>query len=231
MMKYWKIIILIILAAVAGWFLVKKFQKPPQKGDDLTAMKNSVVADPVVIGANLTDAQKTKFLADFKAAKKAVVDANFDTLQSLNDLALAKQHLGDLQGAITAWEYTNIIRPKNSLSFANLAALYHYDLHDFAKAEENYKIALENDPADMLTTRNFFELYHYAMKDNAKTEALLMQSIQQNPTAVDLYSLTGSFYEDIGNTQKAIEYYKKYLEINPSNQNVIKALDRLQKGQ
>jgi tetratricopeptide (TPR) repeat protein len=228
MFKYFKIIILIILLAAAGVFLYQKFgKKAPTPGNDLEAMKKNIIADPQVNAPTLADEQKNKFLAEFKTAKEAVLASNFDTLQGVNNVAMAKQHLGDFDGAIIAWEYANIIRPKNSLSFSNLAALYHYDLKQFDKAEENYKISLENDPADLPTWRNFYDLYHYSLKDDKKAEGLLLQAIGLNPEMADLYSLVGSFYKDIGNLPKALEYYEKHLELVPNNSAVKSEVDRL----
>lgn len=227
MNKYWKIIVLIIILAGLGALLAKKYgQKKPQ-GRDIETIKNEIIADPKILVTNLTEDQKKKFIADFQSGKDTVLGSNFDSLQGLNRIALAKQHLGDFDGAVVAWKYANVIRPKNSLSFSNLAALYQFDLKQYDQAEENYKISLENDPDDFPTIRNFFELYHYAIKDDAKAEALLLRSIEQNPQAQDLYSLAGSFYAEIGKYDQAIEYYQKHLELYPKNQAVQKELARL----
>jgi len=223
-----KIIIFIVLAliAVSTFFVLKN--RPGADEQNLQAMRDSIVSEPAVKTTALTAEQIDKRVEDFRKTKDSLVTENFDNLQLINQIALYKQQLGDLEGARIAWEYANIIRPQNSLSFSNLAALYHFDLKQYDKAEKNYLISIANDPDDIPTIRNFFELYRDAIKDNSKAEALLLRSIEQNPEAADLYSLLGRFYEETGNRDKAIEYYKKHLELNPTNQAVKNAIARLE---
>lgn len=227
MLKVIKIIIIVVLVAVAGYFIYSQFQGRAPSEENLEAYKQSILADPVINNPNLNEEEVLKFTQQLKKAQEAAVDLNFDSLQVINDVARLKQLLGDFDGAIKAWEYANIIRPKNSLSFSNLAALYHYDLRQFDEAEENYLISIANDPNDIPTIRNFFELYYYSLKDNVKAEALLLQSIKENPESADLYALAGSFYQETGYSGKAVEYYEKALELNPAKEAVRRELERL----
>ena len=227
MSKTLKVIVIVIILAAAGYLIYNQTRDNAPSDDDLEAMKESIIADPVVNVTDLTEEQKIAALERFQSAKKIVVDSNFDTLQGINDVAQIKRFLGDFEGARVAWEYANIIRPQNSLSFSNVAALYHFDLKEYDKAEENYLISIANDPDDLPTARNLFELYFYALKDNEKAEGVLLKSIEDNPEEADLYSLTARFYDDTGNTQKAIEYYEKHLAINPDNEAVKMEVDRL----
>ena len=223
--------IAVILAVIAGAvFFIAKVKNRGSQDQNLQAMKDGIVADPIAKNASLTPDQIAQRLEQFKKAKEAVIASNFDSLQVVNQIALLKQQLGDFEGARIAWEFANIIRPKNSLSFANLAALYHFDLKQYDKAEKNYLISIANDPKDVPTIRNFFELYYYAIKDNVKAEAVLLKAIDQNPNAADLYSLLGSFYKETGNREKAILYFKKHLEMNPGNEAVKRELANLEKG-
>lgn len=227
--KYLKIAIILLLIAGAV-FAFTKLKKSGDSSPDLRGMKDSIAADPVVNvkpGA-MTPEQVEQRLAKFRFARDQVALADFDSLQGLNEIALIKQQLGDLEGARIAWEYANIIRPKNSLSFSNLAALYHFDLKQYGEAEKNYLISIANDPDDLPTIRNFFEFYYYAVKDNAKAEALLLESIEDNPNEPDLYALLATFYRDTASREKAIEYYKKHLELNPGNEAVKRELSKLE---
>jgi len=227
MRKYIKIVIIMLIAAGAV-FAFTRLNKPQNDEPDIEAMKDSIAADPAVRADHLNAEQIEQRLAQFRTARDQVVAANFDSLQGINEIALLKQQLGDFEGARIAWEYANIIRPKNSLSFSNLAALYHFDLKQYDKAEKNYLISIANDPDDIPTIRNFFELYYNAIKDNAKTEALLLRSIQNNPDRSDLYALAGGFYRDTGNIGRALEYFKKSLEISPNNEAVKNEIIRLE---
>lgn len=226
--KVFKIIIVVALALAAGLFLWTKFvNKPPVSDQGLEVMKQSIIASANVKNADLTEEQKQKFLDELKKAQDSLAQSNFDHLQSVNAVGFYKKALGDVDGAITAWEYANFIRPKNSLSFSNLAALYHYDLQQYDKAEQNYLISIANDPDDINTIRNLYELYYFSLKDNAKTESLLLESIADNPQAPDLFALAGDFYATAGKTDKAIEYYQKAADLNPKNEAIKKEIDRL----
>src|SRR3989344_489598 len=217
MPKTLKISILFILRAAAGMFLYFQFRAPETPDLDLEEMKASIAAAPEVGATNLSEPDQQRYLERFEEQKKIAVDSNFDLLQNVNEIAMIKKLLGDWEGARVAWEYANIIRPQNSLSFSNLASLFHYDLKQFDKAEENYLISIQNDPDDISTIRNFFGLYFYDFKDNAKAEGLLLDSIAKNQESEilkDLYSLLGSFYADTGRVNLAIEYYQKHLDLN-----------------
>lgn len=228
MSKQAKIAIALVLIAVGGFFLYKQFAGEGEVASDLEAMKESIAAPAKVEAADLTEEQKAALLDNLKKAQDSLVNFNFDHLQSVNAVGVYKKSLGDIEGAITAWEYANIIRPKNSLSFSNLAALYHYDLKQYDKAEENYLISLANDPDDINTIRNFFELYYYSIKDNAKAEGLLLKSIEENPEAADLHAVLAGFYEDQGDKVRAIEHYKKVLALKPDNEPVKKKVAELE---
>ena len=207
-MKYLKILTILIILAAAGFFLSKQLGKD-QPASDLESMKQSLIAPADIKAQNLTPELKDKYLARLKAAQDELVKFNFDNLQLVDQVAQQKKLLGDIDGAIIAWEYANLIRPQNSLSFSNLAALYHFDLNQYDKAEKNYLISIANDPDDINTIRNLFEMYTTAVMDNAKAEALLLAAIEDNQSepakAVDLYALAGSFYAENGNNAKALE--------------------------
>lgn len=217
---------ILILSAV-GYVTYQKVFNPNSADQDLEAMKTSIVAPARVTVPDLTPEQKDKFLKQLEDAQAAATRFNFDSLQAVNDVARLKKALGDLDGAITAWEYANLTSPKNSLSFSNLAALYHYDLKEYDKAETNYLISIANDLDDINTIRNLFEMYYYAVKDTTRAEALLLESLENNPEAADLFALAGSFYAETGRNEKALEYYEKALELNPNNQAIRNEIARL----
>lgn len=222
-----KVAVILIVIVAASFLVYQQFTGKRQPQDSSEAMKKNIIAEAKIGATDLTEENRQKYLKQLKDSQETVVKFNFDNLQALNAVAQLKKLLGDLEGARIAWEYANVIRPNNSLSFSNLAALYHYDLKQYDKAEKNYLISIVNDPDDINTIRNLFELYYYSIKDNAKAEGLLLKSIEDNPDSADLYALSGSFYTETGNTKKAIEFYEKVLELNPNNQAVRDELTKL----
>src|SRR3989344_3762120 len=103
-----KIIIFIVLAliAVSTFFVLKN--RPGADEQNLQAMRDSIVSEPAVKTTALTAEQIDKRVEDFRKTKDSLVTENFDNLQLINQIALYKQQLGDLEGARIAWEYANI---------------------------------------------------------------------------------------------------------------------------
>ena len=113
-----------------------------------------------------------------------------DNLENWLVLGVYRKMIGDYESAKEVWEYAGAIRPQNSISFNNLGELYAYYLKDNAKAEENYKKAIKNDPSAIYIYRNFFDFYRYFAKDTAKARAILEKGIAANPsTSSDLKNL------------------------------------------
>ena len=84
-----------------------------------------------------------------------------------------------------------VIRPRNSLSFANLGVLYGYYLKDTTKAEENFLIALEHEPSSDFLYFQAFEFYKYVLEDTGKAKGIMEQGIENIP------ALTAGFQEQI----------------------------------
>lgn len=208
---------------------LKLQREEPSIDNRLEAMKQSILNEPQIKASNLTEGERNRVLEGFQEVREQILKTNFGTLPAISQIAQIKRNSGDFEGAITAWQYASAIWPKNSLSFANLAAIYHYDLKEYEKAEQNYLSALINNPDDVQIIRNFFSLYHNSLKEDAKAEGLLLKSLEENPQAADLYSLTGRFYQETGRLGKALEYYRKHLALNPNNETVRREIERLEK--
>jgi len=155
-----------------------------------------------VVNIPLPDLNKEiKITADMSEDAKRIATAkiqdlssqlkkNSDNLENWLVLGVYRKMVGDYEGAKEIWEYASAIRPQNSISFNNLGELYAYYLKDNAKAEKNYKKAIENDPSAIYIYRNFFDFYRYFAKDVAKARAILEQGIAANPsTSSDLKNL------------------------------------------
>jgi tetratricopeptide (TPR) repeat protein len=112
---------------------------PPYIGDPIENIGNDSFIAQVPPASLL--AYKTE-LAELKASlsKKP---GNFDGWLRLG---VIKKFFNNYTGARDAWEYANIIAPKNSSAYYNLGGLYGAYLKDFKKAEERYLTAIENDP-------------------------------------------------------------------------------------
>jgi len=198
--------------------------------------KDSTTTDPM---AAVFKFEPMKELEDFERQKYAELFNNAiaytqsypDQMDGWMTLGMVQKQIGNYQAAETAWLHVNEIRPLNSTSFGNLADLYANFLKEYDKAEAMYRRAIENSMSEAKNTsfyRNFFYFYKDYVKDETKAEQILLEGIENNSKS-DLLALAGSFYQEKGNNEKAIEYYQKYLEVNPDNEAVKKELDTLTK--
>ncbi|MEK7149078.1 MAG: hypothetical protein AAB796_01605, partial [Patescibacteria group bacterium] len=96
-------------------------------------------------------------------------------------LAIYRKTIGDYIAARDIWDYLGNTNPKNFVTFANLGDLYANYLKDSAKAEENFKRAIANDPSHTYVYRNFSDFYRYVKKDDVKAKAVLEQGVAANP--------------------------------------------------
>ena len=184
------------------------------------------VADEVKL---FSEIQKQEIYRSLQNFGKTVKE-NPDFFDGWIQLGLLKKTIGDFVGARDAWEYAGIIRPKNSLSFANLGELYWRYLHLYPQAEINFQASIKNNPSDPGTYVSLSELYFYSLKDKADlADDILLQGIATNPESVDIPRALASLYEKSGQYAKAIEWWQKVLESDPKNAQIIATIDALKK--
>ena len=107
---------------------------------------------------------------------------NPDFFNGWIQLGLLKKGIGDYIGARDAWEYAGMIRAKNSVSFGNLGELYANYLHKPEQAEQNFKRAITNDPADWAKYISLADLYTNVMTaKSAEAPGVLLGGIKKNP--------------------------------------------------
>lgn len=145
-------------------------------------------------------------------------------------LGLMKKIIGDFEGARDAWEYASLIRPKNSISFANLGELYWRYLRIYPQAEINFKASIKNDPNDPGTYVSLSELYFYSLKEKDDlADDILLQGIAANPHNMDLPRSIARLYEKSGQYAQAIEWWQKVLASDPKNSDLAAMIEGLKK--
>ena len=216
------IISLIILALVIGVIVYSLWPKQAaEEGDSLLSFK--------IVSQDLSEEEKADYLNKFQAAKTSL-EQNPDNFTLWLSLGTLKKYAGDYEGAEKVWIYVGEIRPKNSISFGNLADLYTNFLKDYDKAISAYQTAIANSVGEAGNARfyrNFFEFYLYYLNDKAAAESILLEGIEKNPANSELPILLAGFYRDEGNKQKAIEYFEKALALDPQDDLVKAELKKL----
>lgn len=147
----------------------------------------------IVVRADLPANIKSETIMDIQDVIQKLKE-NYDDMQLWLQLGLLRKLLGDYDGAIEAWQFVNLIRPNNFVSFGNLGDIYTLYLKDSGKAEENYLKALENGPEQTYLYQKVYEFYRYAMKDDIKAKEILKKGIKLNSgTSQDLQNLLNNF--------------------------------------
>lgn len=87
------------------------------------------------------------------------------------ELGLTFSSVGDYEGALSSYTYASALRPKSFLPHANMGFVYGWYLKEPAKAEVEYKKAIEINPGEWYINLQLFELYRDVMQDKAKAKA------------------------------------------------------------
>ena len=125
------------------------------------------------------------------------------------DLALQRKLIDDYIGTRDIWEYLNVVFPTNSITFANLGNLYHLQLKDFRRSEENFMQAIANNPLSFHAYRGLHELYVYSYKQNTEASAdILKEGLERMPNNIDILLLLAGYYKNKNDVQNAKIYFE-----------------------
>lgn len=112
---------------------------------------------------------------------------------------------GDYPDALAIWNYVSQAWPTNIVTPLDLGDLYANFLHDYAKAEADYKLAIQRAAADTNAYRDLFQLYTQTSykPSGSAAENVLKQGIAAAPQAVDLHVLLARYFVLEGRTADA----------------------------
>lgn len=168
----------------------------------------------------------TLFTTDIKTSKRSAkllnaVGGDLITRAEVEkDVALKNQMLSEAQGYL---KQALEIHPNYKLGYLLLGnASFH--LGDIDQAITYFRHVLKLDPEYPEGKRNL----GVALRDQGKIQgeknhnltgaiALLQEAVQYLPNDYETYQLLGVAYGQAGETQKAIEYFKKEIELAPKN--------------
>lgn len=106
---------------------------------------------------------------------------------------------------------------KAYLPFLNRANVY-MELKDYARAEQDLKIALEIDRGEQNLYVALADLYKdYMHKSNDEVKAVYMTGIQTIVGGGNLVNNYASFLNEIGDYAEALKYYKMLKQAYPAN--------------
>lgn len=111
-----------------------------------------------------------------------------------------------------------------------LFADYLYEIGKEDRAEQEYMHALQYmQNEDPVTPAYFYKVYQYHMGKGRYDDALkiMRKAVQFLPENVGIRLTTGALYEKLGIPYRALEVYKKALDLDPNNEEVKRRIERL----
>ncbi len=209
------VIIVVLAFAVAGFFIWRDVNSlsPETQNTELNSQSNESpvratdgqnpvltketlkIPDldrPIKISSNLNDDEKKRATSDIQEVS-GILKGNHDYFDGWLQLGILRKMIGDYEGAVEAWNFAGVIRPKSTIPFANLADLYAYYIRDNKKAEESFLKAISADPQNGFPYYQTAHFYEDILKDKEKAKNILLQGISLGAdSSGDLQSLLNS---------------------------------------
>lgn len=145
-------------------------------------------------------------------------------------IAYDREQLGDHFGAIKFYNKALLTRKDNLVIFNNIAQIY-IGIGDYEKAENYFRKIVNKSLTDIAAWRNLANLYRYHLTgggEGKRPQDIYLEALQYNPNHPNLLSALAGYYQDTGNKEEAIVYYKKLLEVAPDNEAARNELEILQ---
>ena len=127
-------------------------------------------------------------------ASIAALEKNPQLFDEWMQLAILRKTVDDYEGARQIWEFLKTTNPQQPGPYANLAALYTYELKNPDLAERNFAQAIQKGPNEVSVWRNGYDFYRYVRKDDGKAKETLQAGIAQTKST-DLQYLLDHYNE------------------------------------
>jgi len=134
------------------------------------------------------------------------------TATDVYDLAVIFAEAGNMDGAIQLYQRTLEIEPTHALAHFAIADVL-YIQGDVKTAVIHYRRAIDNDPTLKYSIYQPLESYFAGIMSADEARALLEKAMVVLPNDPRSHFYTGKLELDTSNVDKAIEHYKKTLEI------------------
>ncbi|HYH00924.1 MAG TPA: tetratricopeptide repeat protein [Terriglobales bacterium] len=142
-------------------------------------------------------------------------------LRSLGDMQSGTQSQEILKRAIEQYEAIVRIDPKSVDDHLLLGRLYRLN-NDMLKAEQEFKTAVQLDPTseDAVTTLS----YLYNEQGDTNRAASILTSVPDAERSAKLYAALGYTYEQAKDYKKAVDAYRKAVELDKDNLDAMRGL-------
>jgi tetratricopeptide (TPR) repeat protein len=153
------------------------------------------------------------------------VAASPDDAEAHVSLGYAYQQAGRHEDALAAYDEALTLMPGHA------AALYHkgialLELGRGAEAESALAAVVRDDPAHALAAKSLAA--HYIAEERfAEVPPVLEPALEASPTLADLHCMLAYAYEQLGDTEEALEHYRSATAYDPNLTDAREGLTRL----
>lgn len=166
-----------------------------------------------------------KFLKDFEKKQFAEMlrkdqedlEKNSKNIPAIMDTGFQWYNLMHWEYAVKWWEKGLNINPNNEIGWTNLGNAYK-EMKNYKKAEEAYRYAMKiSKPGETISCINLGELFKYStLNKKDKEDDVYLECLKKHPNDRNLIAKLALYYRDIGNIKKAITYFNKLWDIEPT---------------
>lgn len=130
------------------------------------------------------------------------------------DLGLIKKNFDNFTGSRDAWEYVAVLNPKDALNYYNLGNLYSAYLHNLARAERAYLMALQLEHGSEYTILGLADFYKdFYQQKSDEAEAVLLAGLKQIPNSSIIALDLALYYQNKGDSANAVRYFEYFLRL------------------
>lgn len=222
-------ICILIIAGLGALYFVNR---PNQKGASLGSFENAVQEFHIDY-AKLEEGAKShpkgeELLARVRERERNLNNEDEKVAREAYELiAFDMRQLGDNEGSILGYRASLSLFENNIFAWNNLAVSYE-ELGEYKKAEAAYKKITEISPGDVPNYRKLADLYLYSLIEKEKEiPALMEEGLERVPNHPDLLSYLAVYWQNKGETEKAIEHYERLLKVAPLNKTAKDELNKL----
>ncbi len=209
------IAVVVILLAGAGVYLALTLNDSFEIADHYEGLTTEVERE------GLTAEKRAEHEADVARLTQEIIDTDATGAYNLHlyfERAYHLSRLGHLRAAFEDYLVVSQGDPGNETAWNNMAELM-IDMGDPIAAEGYFLKAIEAYPAD--STYN--QLYNYYMEYRTEDRMdligpLLQNQIAENGGSVPAYVHLAEWYLAQGNKEKALEYYRQAILLDPDNE-------------
>lgn len=195
-------LVIAVLLAGTGFYVYSKESKMKKTGDN--AQLQGETGDPfakIVFPEGVDEATRVVMQKNIEGARELYtkMPEAWETWIAIGSL---RQMLGDYNGAISAYRQSIVLQSNNVLGYRNMAEVYKNNLNDPEKAQEYYKLALENNAIDSEIYVSLALVQQYKLNNPEEAEKTLLSGLTRVTDKRDILLRLITLYQTTNQSDK-----------------------------